>query len=195
MELDALCSELEEALNAPQQGEAVERDWYNASLTELVHHIVDVHHVYMKAALPRLRTLVPTVLKAHGVRHGDMLRQVQGLFNALDAEISSHLLKEEQVLFPFIEAAESNNDPGSLPLSAPCGSVQYPIRQMEHEHESTDRRWQCCVKSRATTRCRPMHAQRSVRCTRSSSAWRPIYINTSTSKTTSSSPCAMQLDR
>ena len=39
------------------------------------------HHGYMKTALPRLRSLVPTVLKAHGAHHGDALRQVQDLFN------------------------------------------------------------------------------------------------------------------
>ena len=58
------------------------------------------------------------------------------LFNALDAELSSHLMKEEQVLFPYIIAIEAHHQKGMPEPSAPCGSVRHPIQQMEYEHES-----------------------------------------------------------
>ena len=107
-----------------------------APLGELIDHIVATHHGYMKTALPRLRVFVPTVLNAHGEHHGDVLGRVQDLFNALDAEISSHLMKEEQVLFPYLAALEAHAREGK-PLPPACfGSARYPIRQMEHEHES-----------------------------------------------------------
>ncbi len=136
----SLLDELEQACQAAVVAStAAETDWSAAPLGELVRHILDVHHAYMKAALPRLRSLVPAVLKAHADRHGETLRRVKDLFNELDAELSSHLMKEEQVLFPFILAAESHDRAG-LPLpSAPCGSVRHPIRQMEFEHESAGR--------------------------------------------------------
>jgi regulator of cell morphogenesis and NO signaling len=111
-------------------------DWYAAPLGELVSHIITVHHGYMKAALPRLRSLVPTVLKAHGTQHGDMLRQVQDVFNRLDAEISGHLMKEEQVLFPYIVTLDASVREKSHRPQPPFGSARNPIRQMEHEHES-----------------------------------------------------------
>jgi regulator of cell morphogenesis and NO signaling len=137
LKLPALVDALEKALQAAtDKAEVADRDWYAAPLGELVHHIVDVHHGYMKTALPRLRSLVPTVLKAHGANHGDVLRQVQNLFNTLDTELSSHLMKEEQVLFPYIEALETAAREGSAAPQSPCGSVRNPIRQMEHEHES-----------------------------------------------------------
>ena len=47
----------------------------------------------------------------HGAKTGvlgNLLRQVQDLFSALDAELSSHLMKEEQVLFPYIVAVEAH---------------------------------------------------------------------------------------
>ncbi len=82
VKLPALVDALEESLQAvPSEARATDKDWYAAPLVELVSHIVDVHHGYMKTALPRLRSLVPTVLKAHGAHHGDVLRQVQDLFN------------------------------------------------------------------------------------------------------------------
>lgn len=139
-ELPKLIDALKETLDTPtDKADSIERDWYIAPLGELIRHIVDEHHAYMKAALPRLRSLISTVLKAHAAQHGDMLRQVQAIFNDLDAEISSHLMKEEQVLFPFITAAETHAQQGPPMLSAPCGSVCHPIQQMEYEHESAGR--------------------------------------------------------
>ncbi len=137
LKLPALVDALEEALQAvPGKAEAIDKDWYAAPLGELVSHIVKVHHGYMKTALPRLRSLVPTVLKAHGEHHGEVLRQVQDLFQALDTELSSHLMKEEQVLFPYIVAVEAHVQEGAPKPPAPFGSARNPIRQMEHEHES-----------------------------------------------------------
>ncbi len=137
LNLPELVDALEAALiRAPGDAQAVERDWYSVPLSELVNHIVTVHHGYLKTALPRLRSLVPTVLKAHGARHGDVLRQVQDHFRALDTELSSHLMKEEQVLFPHIIAIEAHARQGASRPPAPFGSARNPIRQMEHEHES-----------------------------------------------------------
>jgi len=135
-----LIEALKKTLDRPaDKAEAADKDWYAAPLGELIRHILDEHHAYMKSALPRLRALIPTVLKAHATRHGDMLRRVQAVFNALDEEINSHLMKEEQVLFPFIMSAEALAGQGLPMLSAPCGSVCQPIRQMEHEHENAGR--------------------------------------------------------
>jgi regulator of cell morphogenesis and NO signaling len=135
--VSALLDALQKALETPvDKGEAVEKDWYATPLDELANHIIDAHHGYMKAALPRVRSLISKVLSAHGEHHGNMLRQVQDLFNALDAEITSHLMKEEQVLFPYIIAAATHLRHGAQPPSAPCGSARFPIGQMEHEHES-----------------------------------------------------------
>jgi len=131
--VDALVKTLEAD---PSKLQADQRDWYSAPLGELVNHIITVHHRYLNTALPRLRSLVPTVLKAHGAQHGETLRQVQDLFNALDAELSSHLLKEEQVLFPYIVAIEAGGGSGAPRPPAPFGSARNPIRQMEHEHEN-----------------------------------------------------------
>ena len=137
LELPTLISALEDSLQAmPGEARTTDRDWYAAPLRELVEHIVTVHHGYMKTALPRLRSLVPTVLKAHGANHGDVLRQVEDLFQALDAELSGHLMKEEQVLFPYIVALEARAQEGLPKPQAPFGSARNPIRQMEHEHES-----------------------------------------------------------
>jgi regulator of cell morphogenesis and NO signaling len=137
VDVAALVDALTKSLDTPiEPGDHHDRDWNAASLTELVNHIVEVHHAYMKMALPRLRGLLSAVIQAHSRHHGATLRQVQTLFDDLDEEISSHLMKEEKILFPFITAMELHSQKNQpIPL-APCGSVSHPVQQMEHEHES-----------------------------------------------------------
>jgi regulator of cell morphogenesis and NO signaling len=65
-----------------------------------------------------------------------MLQRVYDLCQALYDELSSHLLKEESVLFPYIVAAEAHRQGASERPAACFGSVENPIRQMEHEHEA-----------------------------------------------------------
>lgn len=136
LKLPLLLAALEKAFQvAPTQAETSDGDWYAAPLGELVSHIVEVHHGYMQCALPRLRVLIQKVLNAHGMHHGEMLRQVQQLFGALDAELTQHLAKEEKILFPYIVALEAHIRDGGTRPNACFGSVRSPIGQMEHEHE------------------------------------------------------------
>jgi regulator of cell morphogenesis and NO signaling len=140
LELAALQGALEKALNAsPAGNEVAETNWYDAPLSELVAHIVETHHAYVKTALPRLRLLIPRVVDAHADRHSESLCQVRDHFDLLDNEISAHLMKEEKVLFPFILALEQHKREGTLEPHAPFGSIQNPIQQMEHEHETAGR--------------------------------------------------------
>jgi len=113
-----------------------EKDWYAAPLHELIDHILQVHHAYMHEALPRIRELLRKVLHAHGGHHGAMLRQAHDLYNALDTELTTHLRKEEEVLFPYIVSAEAHRHGGPQGPAACFGTVGNPIRQMEAEHES-----------------------------------------------------------
>ena len=133
IDLPGLLAAIEKALASPAVAPAsVEKDWYAAPLHELIDHILQVHHAYMKEALPRVRELARKVLHAHGAHHGKMLRQLHDLYHALDDELSSHLLKEETILFPYIVAAEAHRHGGSERPAACFGSVGNPIHQMEH---------------------------------------------------------------
>lgn len=110
---------------APEDG----RDWRTASPSELTHHIVETHHVFMKRELPRVAGLLQKVIAAHGENHPE-LHDLAQLWSGFALEIEQHLAKEEQVLFPMIERM-------SLGMTGfHCGSVQNPIRVMEFEHDS-----------------------------------------------------------
>ena len=104
-------------------------DWTAATMTALCDHIEATHHAYLRAELPRLAAMVRKVVDAHAERDG-RLRELHAVFHAFTQELASHMMKEEQVLFPIVRAIESGDtDPRH------CGSVRNPIGVMEHEHD------------------------------------------------------------
>lgn len=98
-------------------------------LAELADHIERVHHAYLKAELPRLDAMTRKVAAVHG---GDnpRLHEVRDTFVALNEEMSSHMSKEEEVLFPLVRQLEAGGTAGSCQ----CGSIAQPIQRMELEH-------------------------------------------------------------
>ncbi len=121
---------------ADTSGNSSVKDWTKVPLAELASHILDTHHAYTRAALERIEMLLGRVLRAHGAQHGKMLTALAQRFEAIRDELASHLMKEEQILFPaIIELDNYANNKGPRP-EFHCGSVAYPIQQMEHEHDN-----------------------------------------------------------
>lgn len=105
------------------------------STGDLARHIVTVHHTFTRGILPDIARHSGQVAAAHGARHPEML-EVQALFTALRDELELHLDKEEQVLFPYIEALDAAAQHGGAPPKACFAEVSQPIAMMEHEHEN-----------------------------------------------------------
>lgn len=74
-------------------------------LGELVDHIVETHHAYLREELPRLSFLVEKVANAHGNAHPELL-ELRGVFEKLRVELEEHTEKEERVLFPACRELE-----------------------------------------------------------------------------------------
>lgn len=111
-----------------------ESDFSSHSLTEMCDTIETTHHQYLKQELPRLTQLVEKVFSVHGAQHSWLARLSQS-FRRLREELEPHMFKEERVLFPAIRKIERDRVAPSFPF----GSVDNPIRMMEHEHESAGR--------------------------------------------------------
>jgi regulator of cell morphogenesis and NO signaling len=107
---------------------------HSGSLAELIDHIVRTHHKFTREETVRLQTLLDKVCGVHGKNHPELLG-IRETFLGLAHELSLHLMKEENVLFPYIirmEEASFQNEPM---LPAPFGTVQNPIRMMMQEHD------------------------------------------------------------
>jgi regulator of cell morphogenesis and NO signaling len=102
-------------------------------LDELTGHIVDRYHRWIREELARVAPMMEKVLGVHGERHPE-LGAVARTFAELQQDILPHMMKEEQVLFPFLGRLATT--PAEAPLAVPFGSVENPIRMMEMEHEA-----------------------------------------------------------
>lgn len=115
-----------------EQTSEPERDWSQATITELCANIEQTHHAYLKRELPRLEYLVCRVAQRHGDTQPHLI-ELRDTFLEMKAELEDHLIKEEQVLFPICRQLESAQS-----LEAIQGkSVDNPIKQMVHEHNDT----------------------------------------------------------
>lgn len=95
-------------------------------LHDLAAYIVHTHHEYLRRELPRLHEMAAKVVRVHGANHPSLLELFK-VFAGLEAELTSHLLKEEQILFPEVIAL-------SLGEARPQW-LGGPISQMIHEHD------------------------------------------------------------
>lgn len=104
-------------------------DW---SLDFLADYIVNTHHSYVRKTLPEIRGYAAKVMQVHGAMHPELVA-VYNLVEDINAELTSHMVKEEKVLFPYIKQLVQNN--GTPDQAAHFGTVQNPINMMEMEHE------------------------------------------------------------
>jgi regulator of cell morphogenesis and NO signaling len=97
---------------------------------QLIRYILDRHHEFTRTELTRLGPLAEKVERVHGSKHPE-LAEVHRLFFELADDMLLHMLKEERVLFPYIERlADGDHTP------PPFGSIEHPLRMMNMEHES-----------------------------------------------------------
>jgi len=106
-------------------------DWSSTTFNELIDHILSAHHAYLRRELPRLSEMAAKVARVHGQRFPWVL-ECQQVLGDLRTELESHMMKEEQMLFPMIRQLEATDAAPSFH----CGSLQNPITVMEHEHDS-----------------------------------------------------------
>jgi regulator of cell morphogenesis and NO signaling len=130
--IDEVMAELAAATDTSQPSPI---DWSQAPLNQLTEHIVANHHAYVKRELPRLAVLAQKVVNRHGDTQPHLTAIQQSLIY-LDDELTHHLAKEENILFPYIAASETAMTTGSAHPDACFGAVANPIGMMTNEHEA-----------------------------------------------------------
>ncbi|HYI93068.1 MAG TPA: iron-sulfur cluster repair di-iron protein [Bryobacteraceae bacterium] len=130
---EAIQTELDAAMSASAE---LERDWSSARLSDLIEHIVGMHHEYLRRELPAIEQRLEKVYRVYNQRYGPTLTGLPEVVGALKAELETHLLKEERVLFPAIAAFETAVSSGRPLPPTPFGTVANPIHTMENEHET-----------------------------------------------------------
>ena len=122
--------ELASVLGAPEGRLPRFAEWDSAAL---VNYIVANHHGYVRHTLPVLLQHTRKIADVHGERHPE-LRHIARLFERVSDEMVDHMAREERILFPFVIAMDEAKGSGNPLPVAPFGTVENPIRMMEHEH-------------------------------------------------------------
>ncbi|HKP11832.1 MAG TPA: iron-sulfur cluster repair di-iron protein [Blastocatellia bacterium] len=130
--VDEVVASLEQ-ITAVKEAEA--RDWRAASLSDLIAHINGTHHVFTREEFDRVEPLLAKVSRVYGERRPELPR-IQALFLELKRELLPHLMKEEQVLFPYVRQLELAAAGQSARPASYFGTVQNPVRMMMTEHEA-----------------------------------------------------------
>ncbi|NJL13209.1 MAG: iron-sulfur cluster repair di-iron protein [Microscillaceae bacterium] len=130
LDVSQLIAELEQALASPESKPSDFRQW---PLDQLTRHIEQTHHRYVEETIPVLKQFLAKLVQVHGKTHPELV-EIQTLFFGAADELTTHMKKEEFILFPFIRkmaAAQENQERLAPPV---FGSVHHPIGMMEAEH-------------------------------------------------------------
>ncbi|HTZ48654.1 MAG TPA: hemerythrin domain-containing protein [Verrucomicrobiae bacterium] len=133
------------ALNSVQVAEALDpakmqpedRHWQTVSLAQLCEHILEAHHSYVRRAIQQLNPQIEELARVGGRSHAE-LPVLRNVFQRLAEELGSHLMKEERILFPYIEQLEHAASSGKQATAPMFGTVRNPIRMMVSEHDGAE---------------------------------------------------------
>lgn len=101
----------------------------------LINYIINIHHKYVNENLPLLSEFTNKIASVHGERHPELI-QIAELFQGIVSELQHHMMKEENILFPYIKTLNDTFKNGSKLTPSPFGTVRNPVRMMEMEHEN-----------------------------------------------------------
>lgn len=98
LDAQAIAARLE-ALRGIESGDG--RDWTRVPVDVLIDHILNRYHARLREQVPELIRLARRVEQVHGDRP-ECPRGLAEHLEAMQQELESHMLKEEQVLFPML---------------------------------------------------------------------------------------------
>ena len=127
--------ELEKELKALDENPKtlLSQDFDTWELDFLADYILNTHHKYVLQANPIIFEYTQKVQRVHGERHPELV-EIASLFMDLMNELNCHMMKEENILFPYIKNLALSKRHGKEVAVPGFGSVANPIAMMEAEH-------------------------------------------------------------
>jgi regulator of cell morphogenesis and NO signaling len=112
-----------------------EANWTSAPLCDLTRHIRERHHRYVREAISRVQPLLDKVEVQHGKNHSE-IAHIRRLFTEVGRDMIMHMQKEEQILFPYIDALEQAASTHSSVEPPFFQTIRNPIQAMMKEHDA-----------------------------------------------------------
>lgn len=124
----------------PKGGEA-DIDFKAWPLDLLADYIEKTHHRYVREKSPILMEFLTKLCQVHGERHPE-LYEIRALFEASVQDLGDHMLKEDQILFPFVRTMVEAKSAQAPFVQPNFGTVENPIQMMMHEHTAEGERFE-----------------------------------------------------
>jgi regulator of cell morphogenesis and NO signaling len=129
----------EEVINELQSlqsnNEMFESKYTEWDLSFLIDYIINNHHEYVRRMIPVISMHLDKVASVHGKNHPEM-NEVKEKYNVVYKDLKQHMLKEEQILFPYIKQMVKANKEESKSEPPFFGTVKNPITMMKNEHQA-----------------------------------------------------------
>ncbi len=111
----------------------------NLELDQLCDYIEQRHHSYVNEHIPFLQQKLQKLCDVHGENHPELFK-VRELFEIAAGNLTTHMQKEELVLFPYIRKLVASKN-GKLSGSDEFGGIEGPIQVMLDEHQAEGERF------------------------------------------------------
>jgi regulator of cell morphogenesis and NO signaling len=100
----------------------------------LTDYIINIHHKYVREAIPVISAHSAKVASKHGESHPEVVK-IANNFSIVYKDLKQHMMKEEQLLFPYIKYLVDVKNKAMQPEKPFFGTIKNPIKMMEAEHE------------------------------------------------------------
>jgi regulator of cell morphogenesis and NO signaling len=108
-------------------------DW---ELDFLIDYIVNTHHKYVLKMNPIISEHTKKIASVHSKNHPELIEIAQS-FSVVYKDLKQHMLKEEEMLFPYIKYLVQTQKQGGTKVEPPFfGTVRNPIHMMKAEHKA-----------------------------------------------------------
>ena len=133
LDIQAMTEELEEAMRTIQLANTTDyKEW---SIDFLADYIINIHHYYLKKALPQIKDLLHQFVEEHEKKYFQ-LPELEKYFLQLYRETFPHLQHEEEVIFPYIRQIAHAYHGSESYASLLVRTLRKPVREiMMKEHD------------------------------------------------------------
>jgi regulator of cell morphogenesis and NO signaling len=101
----------------------------------LVDYIINNHHKYVRNSIPLISAHAEKVASKHGDNHPETI-EINKIFLRVSKDLKQHLMKEEEILFPFIKYLVKTDRQKLRAERSYFGTILNPVNMMEAEHRS-----------------------------------------------------------
>lgn len=117
-----------------------EDDYQSWNIDFLSDYIYNKHHNYVEKKVPEIKQYLEKICNVHGDSHPELF-EINSLFTQSANELTTHMKKEELILFPYFKKLAQAYKEGVKISSVQFDTVESPIKMMHKEHDDEGHRF------------------------------------------------------